>query len=316
MKRFSHLTLGAVFALASQQALLAQESSPEIAGLEKTAADFIVAYNSKNAADIAAMFLEKGEISDAAAQEVTTGRSEIQAKYEAIFAAADAPSIAIEVDSVRLVSENLAIEDGTWHFTSPGVDFPTRSSTYTAVLQKNQAGVWQIASTRSLKDVTTAAGHLSELIQGLKGDWTGQKDGLRVDLAFGWDTTGNFINGEMLVTKPDSEPLTTHFRFAWDAGREIITCWTFDDSGGFATADWTPTESGWQIRTEGTTADGEAMSANQTLTFEGKDTFIWAGKDRLINDELQPDVSFRIVRQAPEPDADLEAKEAPAAGAQ
>lgn len=302
MKSVNSLNLGVILAMFAQSGLHAEEPSPEIAGLEKAAADFIVAYNNKNAAGLAAMFMENGEITDLDAQDVVTGRSEIQAKYEAVFANEDAASIAIEVDSVRLVSDALAIEDGTLHFTAPGSDFPTRSSTYTAVLQKNQEGTWQIASTRNLQDVTTPAGHLADLAERLKGDWTCQKDGLRFDLAFGWDATGNFLTGEMLATKSDAEPLTTSFRFGWDAGREVLTSWTYDSGGGFAKADWVPTETGWQIRTEGTTADGESMSANQTLTFEGKDTFIWTDQDRLIDEEAQPEVELRVVRQAPEPD--------------
>lgn len=296
----------ALVALFTHSGLRAEDPSMEIAGLEKAAADFIVAYNDKNAAGLAAMFMEKGEITDLNAQDVVTGRKDIQAKYEAIFENKDAASIAVEVDSVRLVTENLAIEDGTLHFTSPGSDFPTRSSTYTAVLQKNQEGVWQIASTRNLQDVTTAAGHLADLAKSLKGDWTCQSDGVRYDIAFGWDDSGNFLTGEMLATRPDSDPLTTTIRFGWDAGREVLTSWKFDSRGGFAKADWAPTETGWQIRTEGTTADGESMTANQSLTFEGADTFIWKGKERLIDEESQPEVDLRIVRQAPEPDPEAE----------
>ena len=45
-------------------------------------------------------------------------------------------------------------------------------------------------------------------------------------------------------------------------------------------------------------------SANQTLVFDGKDSFIWTGKDRLIDGECQPDNELRVVRQAPEPAAE------------
>jgi uncharacterized protein (TIGR02246 family) len=308
MKPSNRLATGIALAMLIHPGIGAEVPSPEITGLEKAATDFIVAYNNKDAASIAGLFTEKGEITDIAAQDVVTGRREIQARYEAVFANKDTPSIAIEVDSVRLVAEDIAIEDGTLHFTSPGEDFPARSSTYTAVLRKNDGGVWQIASTRNLEDATTPAGHLADLAQSLKGDWTGQKDGMRLDLAFGWDDTGNFVTGEMLATKADAKPQTTTFRFGWDAGRETIACWAYDSGGGIAKADWTPTETGWQIRTEGTTADGEPMSANQALTFEGQDTFIWSAKDRLIDGESQPEVNIRIVRQAPDPDAQAEAE--------
>ena len=281
-----------------------EETSPEIAGLEKTAADFIVAYNNNDAAALAGLFTEQGEVADLEAKDVTTGRKQIQARYEEIFAEEKVPALAIEVESVRLVGTNLALEDGTLHFTAEGEDAPAKSATYSAVLQKNAEGAWQIASTRQLQDVTSPAGHLADLASSLKGDWTGQKDGTRLDLAFGWDDSGQAVTGLLLVSKADAKPIKTTIRFAWDAARKTISCWTFDDAGGFAKADWTPIEGGWQIRTEGTTADGETMSANQTLVFEGKDAYNWSGKDRLIDGQSQPDTSVRIVRQSPEPAAE------------
>lgn len=308
MKTNICLTSAIALAMFASPGLRAEEPSPEIAGLEKAAADFIVAFNNKDAAAIAGLFTEQGEITDIEAQDVTTGREEIKAHYEEIFADKDTAAVALEVDSVRLVGADLAIEDGTVHFTFPGDDFPARSKTYTAVLRKNEGGVWQIASTRSLRDVTSAAGHLAALAHQLKGDWTCQKEDTRFDIAFGWDDSGQFVTGELLVTKADAKPLTSTLRFGWDAVHKTITCWTFDNAGGFAKADWTPVDDIWQVRTEGTTAEGESMSANQSLAFEGKDTFIWSGKDRLIDGESQPESKLRFVRQSPEPLVDAAAE--------
>ncbi len=277
--------------------------SPEIAGLQQAAADFVIAFNKKDAAAIAALFTEAGEMSDLRAEEVLSGRAEIQAHYEEILKAPDAPSVAVEVDSVRLVAPDLAIEDGTIHYTPPGNDEPARSIAYTAVIRKNAAGAWQIASTRTLEETTEAAGRLADLADDIKGDWTSQKGDVRVDLAVGWDESGKFLAGKMLITKPDVEPETTTIRVGWDAARQTITAWMFDDAGGFAKADWTPTENGWQIRTEGTTADGESMSGNQRMVFKGKDTFTWSAKDRLVDGESLPDTELNVVRQAPEPAA-------------
>ena len=305
MKPPTPLAAGFLLALLAASGLRAQEEpSPEIAGLQQAAADFVLAYNAKDAAAVAALFTENGEISDLRAEDTTTGRVDIQLRYAEIFAAGDTSSVAIEVDSVRLVGKDLAIEDGTVHLTPPGDNAPAKSTAYTAVLQKSADGAWKIASTRTLADTTDAAGQLAELAAALKGDWTSQKEGMRLDLAFGWDGSGKFVAGEMLATAADAEPQTTSLRIGWDAARKTITWWSFDDGGGFAKGDWTATEDGWLVRTEGTTADGETTSANQTLTPEGKDTLIWTAKDRLVNGEKLPDIEMRVVRQAPEPAAE------------
>jgi uncharacterized protein (TIGR02246 family) len=292
-------------ALLATSGLRAQdEPAPELAGLRQAAADFVLAYNAKDPAAIAALFTENGEITGPDGSPGASGRAEIQASYAETLAADDAPSIAIEVDSVRLVGKDLAIEDGTFHLTPPGDDSPAKSTAYTAVLQKDGSGAWRIASTRALRDATDATGRLADLAAVLKGDWTCQKDDLRLDLAFGWDGSGKFLAGEMLATTPDAEPQTTTLRFGWDAARKTVTWWSFDDGGGFAKGDWTATDKGWLIRTEGTTADGESTSANQTLVPEGKDTLLWTAKDRLVDGEKLPDVELRLVRRAPEPAAE------------
>jgi hypothetical protein len=170
---------------------------------------------------------------------------------------------------------------------------------------KNSEGLWQIASTRRLKDVTEAAGQLADLADALKGEWTYTgPEGVRLDLAFGWDASGKFLSGEMLTTTADAEPQAGTVRIGWDASKKLLVSWMFDAAGGFTHGAWTPDEDGWLIRSEGTTADGETLNASQQLTPEGKDTLIWAATNRVIDGEKQPDKTLRLVRQAPEPAAE------------
>lgn len=280
----------------------AEEPDPSIAGLEQTAEKFVTAYNQKDAAALAALFTENGEITNLSGEDTVSGREDIQAHYQEIFSDEDAPSIAVEVGSVRFVAPNLAIEDGVFHLTPPGEDeTPVQSTAYTAALVKNDAGAWQIASSRGLKDVTDAEGHLAELANVLKGDWTCMtSDGVRMDLAFGWDSSGKAIAGEMLTTTSDGEPQPGTIRIGWNAARNAIVSWMFDAKGGSNQGIWTPTDEGWIIRSEGATADGEIMSASQQLTTEGENTLIWSATNRVLDGEKQPDNTLRIVRQAPD----------------
>lgn len=293
------------FVMACALQVRAEEPSPEIAGLQKAAADFVTAYNNKDAAAIAALFTEDGEMADLSANDLTSGREQIKGRYEEIFSA-DPPQMAIEVDSVRLVAPNLAIEDGTFHLTPAADESALATSTrYTAVLMKNSEGLWQIASTRRLKDVTEAAGRLADLADALKGEWTyTSPEGVRLDLAFGWDASGKFLSGEMLTTTADAEAQDGSIRIGWDASKQQLVSWMFDAAGGFSHGVWTPDEDGWLIRSEGTTADGETLTASQQLTPEGEDTLIWVATNRVIDGEKQPDKTLRLVRQAPEPAAE------------
>lgn len=306
MKFHRSIPTALILGLAIVPTLHAEEQpTPEIAGLQKAAADFVVAYNKQDAAALAKLFTEDGEMTDLAAEDLTAGREQIQARFEGVFA--NKPlQIAIEVGSVRLVAPNLAIEDGVHHLT-PADDetVPPKSTAYTAVLAKDDSGEWRIASTRDLKDVTEAPGHLAGLADALSGEWTFRDpSGVRLDLAFGWDASGKYLIGEMLTTTADAEPQAGTIRIGWDASKQQITSWMFDAEGGFTHGFWSATDDGWLIRSEGTTAGGETLTANQKLTAEGADTLIWAASQRVVDGEKLEDRTLRLVRQAPEPSED------------
>jgi len=283
------------------QGLHADERASKITGLEKAANDFVNAYNKKDAAAIATLFTQNGELTDLSGNKIISGRQEIQSFYSDAFANENAPSLAIEVSSVRIVTPDIAIEDGTAHFTPPGENSPPHSVSYTAVLTRNAEDTWLIASSRTLRDVTDAAGHLADLSKALIGEWTSMSvDGVRLDLAIGWDASGKFLSGEMLTTTADAEPQSGTVRIGWNAAKNSIVSWMFDSKGGVIEGVWTPSEAGWLIRAEGTTADGETFSAMQKITPQGKNLIHWEASQRVIAGVERPDNKIRLVRQAPE----------------
>ncbi|MEI6818862.1 MAG: SgcJ/EcaC family oxidoreductase [Verrucomicrobiota bacterium] len=297
-----HVILTACLALVLYAPVLyADEPTPDIAGLHKAASDFVDAYNKKDAAAIAKLFTVDGELTDLSGEEITSSRAEIEAHYSDVLADENASSIAIEVSSVRLVTPDIAIEDGRAHFTPPGKGTIPRSIAYTAVLAKNAEGAWLIASSRTLRDVTDAAGQLAALSAALIGEWTSTTaDGVRLDLAIGWDVSEKFLSGEMLTTTADAEPQTGTIRIGWNAAKNSIVSWMFDSEGGVIEGVWTPSETGWLIRAEGTTADGETFSAMQKITPEGEDVIQWDASQRVIAGAKQPANKMRLVRQPPE----------------
>jgi uncharacterized protein (TIGR02246 family) len=297
-----HVILTACLALVLYTPVLyADETTPDIAGLHKAASNFVNAYNKKDAAAIAKLFTEDGELTDLSGEKITSSRAEIEAHYSDVLVDEYASSIAIEVSSVRLVTPDIAIEDGRAHFTPPGKVTIPRSIAYTAVLAKNAEGAWLIASSRTLRDVTDAAGQLAALSAALIGEWTcTTADGVRLDLAIGWDVSEKFLSGEMLTTTADAEPQTGTIRIGWNAAKNSIVSWMFDSEGGVIEGVWTPSETGWLIRAEGTTADGETFSTMQKITPEGEDVIQWDASQRVIAGAKQPANKMRLVRQPPE----------------
>ncbi|MEM1083420.1 MAG: SgcJ/EcaC family oxidoreductase [Verrucomicrobiota bacterium] len=289
-------------AIATSGLLLGEEVAPEIAGLEKAAMDFVTAYNAQDAEAISKLFTEDGEITDLRAEDLLSGREAIKLHYESVFAGDDDAELALEVESVRLVAPGLAIEDGLAHVTPAGDDNePPRSAAYTAVLSK-VGDTWLIASSRVLVDTTSSAGQLAELARLLNGEWTAKTPtGVRLDLAIGWDSTGKFLTGDMLVTTNDAEPQEGSLRIAWNAARKSVVSWFFDANGGASQGIWTPTEDGWLVRSEGTTADGENSASNLEIARDGE-VLIWKLSNCVIDGERLPDGNLRLVAPAPAPD--------------
>ena len=309
MKSNIHLSATLALSLIGFSPVLGQqEAAPEVTGLRTAAAEYLTAYNDRDAKGIADLFTENGEITDLTGEDIISGREAILAHYQERFSEDGLPLAAVEVASVRLVAPNLAIEDGTVHLTPANGIRPTSSMKYTAALVKDDAGKWLIGSTRDLSDVTESSGQLSGLAQDLIGRWSSQISGVQMGLTFDWDTSENYIIGELLTTSPDGTTQTGTMRIGWDGARDTITCWNFDSAGGFSKGDWTRTDAGWNIRTEGTTSTGESRTANQYLSFENADTIIWTVKDRMINGEKLENVVLRAVRKNPTPSADSAAE--------
>ncbi|MCW1922112.1 SgcJ/EcaC family oxidoreductase [Luteolibacter arcticus] len=283
----------------------AGEASTEDADVEslgKAAARFVAAFNAKDAATIAGLFLPEGEMIGRDG-ETYQGREAIEARYKEIFEGEDVPQVALEASSVHLVAPGVAIEEGVVHFTVSDSE-PVKSISYTATQVKQADGSWLIASTRDQLEVTPPSEHLKPL-GGLVGEWTYEgDDGVRTEFAMDLDDSGNFLLGDAVATDEDGDIQTTSVRIGWNPATSSLFWWTFDSDGGNATGQWTRSGDGWLIRTSGITADAETNAATQKLSFDGEDTIVWSSTDRVLDGEHLPDIEVRFVRRAPDPDAD------------
>lgn len=270
----------------------------DIEALGKAATRFVEAFNKKDAAGVAALFLPNAEMMTRDG-DVVRGRAEIEARYKDMFEDDDVPQVAIEASEVRLVAPGVAIEDGVIHFTDPDESEPVKSITYSATQVRQADGTWLIASTRDQLEVTPPSEHIKPLAS-LTGDWTFSSDDLRMELSMDFDASGNFLLGEAVATDGEGDVQTTSIRIGWNPACSSVYWWTFDSAGGNAAGQWTRNGSEWLIRTSGITADAETNSATQRMSFDGPDTIVWKSTDRVMGGEPQPDLALKFVRRAPD----------------
>ena len=123
------------------------------------------AFNEGNAEDLVNHWAKNGVWMDRDTGEKVTGRAALLNQFSTIFADPNRPRLSVNVDSIRFVTESVAVEEGV--ATLVGPDGPSETS-YTAIHVKED-GKWRVNSVREnalaapAATATAAEGHLQQL---------------------------------------------------------------------------------------------------------------------------------------------------------
>ncbi len=304
MTRFVYTVLFAVFAIVGAASVAQQKNAP--AGGKPSNADdqkirdgvvaFVEIYNAHNPEKLAALFAPDARMVFGDGTEVN-GREEIQQSFEDTFAGSPKVAISVVVDSIRLLTPDVAVEEGVTNLFPDG-DTLTSSGRYTVVhLKKN--GRWLMQSVRVAEDdIVSTYGQLQPL-EWLVGEWIDEGRTEVVEASFRWDENKSFLLEEFQVLREGSVVLKGTQRIGWDPQAKQIRSWIFDSAGGFGEAVWTPIENDWVCQGKAVRSDGTSASATRTLTRAAQDRIIWSATDRFDDGEPLPDLAVTMVRKPP-----------------
>jgi uncharacterized protein (TIGR02246 family) len=303
------IVLPSAMLLLSLASARSQNADPNKSSLEALAANaqaYVNAHNEGKAEAIANLFIPDGEII-LSTGEIVSGRAEIQQFYADLFSGEKRPRAALEAGSVRFITPNLAIEDGTLHVTRPSGEVISHHYTSTQVQQDD--GSWLTASIRDeIEDVAPASEKLLPL-EWMIGDWIIEKNGLRIFLTYKWSDDGPFIDGKAVTEMAGEENTSSTYRIGWNNNRDNYISWAFDSFGGHMVSQWTKKNSGWLLRTSGITADGEVNHSTQAIEPDPSlQHYTWTTRDQTIGGNSLPDGSVRVVKRPPDADETTEAK--------
>lgn len=255
--------------------------------------NFVKLFDKGAAKDVAAMFVDGGELIDENGT-IYQGRTEISDVLTKFFAKFPAASLAMEIESVRSIGPNLAIEEGTRYvMTKAGRAQLRYSSVKTKV-----GGQWLIASLREFNDepAPTAHEHLQQLAW-LVGDWMNEGSDAAVRISYRWSEDKNYLLGEYSVNIQGKSAMKSSQRIGWDPVAGKIRSWLFDSDGGFSEGLWTPLEGRWVVKSNTVVADGRLGSATLTFTPTGNERFQLTGTDRLVGDGQAPNFDVKVVKK-------------------
>jgi uncharacterized protein (TIGR02246 family) len=218
------------------------------------------------------------------------GRAAIEESIKESFAARKGATLAINLDSVRLLSSDVIMEKGSTTVT--GKKGERNGAQYAAVYVKKD-GKWKISQLiESPLAEVSPHDQLSEL-EWLVGDWeeANKSDDLTVRSQYLWARGGNFITRNVTVARGGEPTLEGWQVIGWDPIERCIRSWTFDDEGGFSQGHWTRQGQRWLVRETGVTPDGERTGAENTITKVGDDRFSWESNNRTLDGDPQPGIN-------------------------
>jgi len=304
--RAVEIAMGVVItALAIGQASPAQAQAPaskpdaDDGPVREAASAFMKSYNAGDSKAVAALFTEDAELLSEDG-EVVSGRAAIAEHFASVFADAKGAKLALEVELVRSITPDVAIEEGRAVVTP--VEGDPEASRYEAIHVRKD-GRWHQARVRELPAPDPSPHDRLKPLEWILGDWVDQgPDGL-VHSTCKWSEDGNFLVRTFEVTVLGKPEFTVTQRIGWDQSLKQVRAWVFDSRGGHSEQTWS--RSGpqrWVIKSSGVLPDGRRVTATNILTKTGKDSATWISTDRTTGGEALEDTEeVHLVRRPPPP---------------
>jgi uncharacterized protein (TIGR02246 family) len=257
------------------------------AAIQKQGAAFVEAFHKGDAKAVAAFWVPDGDYIDQTGLELK-GRAAIEKALAGMFADNKGMKVRIDGNSLRFVTPDVAVEDGTTEVFPAGGGPPSKAR-YTNILVKKD-GTWLLSSVRESAFVPPGNfRHLSGLAWAI-GEWAGEADhGGTERLAVVWTDNQNFIKAKFSTTVKKALVGSATQRIGWDPEGKRIRSWVFDESGGFGEGSWTQDGKKWVAKTTHVLQDGTKMTATYILTSVDPDTITLQAKDRIEGGNKLPD---------------------------
>ncbi len=275
-----------------------QPLSADEQAIRKNAEAFTKAFNRGDAKAVAQLWAKDGQLV-IDAETIVEGREAIKAEYFAFLKENPKAKIRVSIKSIRLLGPSVAIEKGTSQIEPPPDDGVSVLDEYTLVHTK-QNGQWFVASANVVQ--TQRGPEWQEQLEFLIGRWKAASQGWRLEMQFEWLADKNFMRRRFSVYNEKQLASSGVQVIGWDPIERQIRSWTFGSEGGFGNGYWTLDGKSWFVEVEGTTRDGEIISATNVFTMLGDDEIRWQSQDRTIEDYQLADTDpIRIVREKAKP---------------
>lgn len=256
--------------------------------IRAAAKSFVESIRKRDAAAVAAHWTPDGVYVNEDGQRFE-GRQAIQAEYQALFENSPAElDMQLEIDSIRMITPQIAIEEGRAALVPQPPGENRLMSRYTAV-HLNQNGQWLMTDVRdTLVELPPDMGQLEDL-EWLVGTWVANSKEAQVQWKCRWIEDRHFLARSDTVREAGKVTSSGLEIIGVDPSTGWITSWSFPSTGGHAMGIWAPHANGWMVESSGVMKDGTETSATHVLSRKDDDSLIWSSSNRALGEELLPD---------------------------
>lgn len=263
--------------------------------IRATVESYVAAYNRGDAQAVAAHWSDSGQWISPSGERFQ-GKQAIEKELAALFAANKGVRIEVLNPSIRLITPDAAIEEGTVRVIRPAA--PPSDSTYLAIHVKKE-GQWKLDSVREtdIPETPLPDSPLQELAW-LVGEWVDQSPGATVAATVTWTKNKTFLCYTFKASAPGTEDLEGTQVIGWDPAARAIRSWMFDSDGGFGQGAWSKKGNDWVVNFSQVLPDGRKASATNIYTLRDANTFTWKSIGRQVDGQFQPNIEeVKVVRK-------------------
>jgi len=272
----------------------AAAKNADLAAIRQAAVEFETAFNSGNAKAVAAHWTEDGDYTADSGQ-LFSGRSAIEKQHTTILAASKGLKLKIVIDSLRLLSDSAAIEDGRAMLDPAPAGSPAYSK-YTAVHVK-VGGKWLMSTVRDARIETQSSYNKVNDLEFLIGTWVAEENGAKTESVCRWVANKSFVERTYTVTHADQSKTSGVQIIGHNPQGDHVQSWNFSSDGGFAVGVWSPRENGWSAEISGISGKGLNTTAVNLLTRLDNNAYVWQSVDRTVGGQSLPDTDEVVLKR-------------------
>ncbi len=262
--------------------------------IRTTADDFVKAFNAADVKAIGALWAPDAEYTDEAGQSFQ-GRAAIEQVYADVFKQHLGAIMTVQIESIRLLGPDVALEKGVARVKSPA-GLADTAARYTVVHAKRD-GKWIMVFDRDVPYVPASNEDYLKDLEWFIGDWSPATKALPLRLHVEWMAQRNFIKTTYAVTKDGQSTMTGGQIIGWNPKLGRIVSWHFDAQGGFGEDVWTKDGSNWVMEATGMLRDGSESTSVNIVTPIDANSFTWQSIKRTLDGVGLPDTPLvKIVR--------------------